>query len=70
MTPVNRVKTRGRTGGPEDGGGGGDPKFGALTITSECSGRVVNTEETRVITLMTKGGGGATGFCPKTQFAC
>ena len=31
MIPVNRAKTRGQTGGPEVGGG--DPKFGALTMT-------------------------------------
>ena len=54
---MNCAKTRGRTGCPEErGGGGGDPKFGALTITSECSGRVANMEETRVVTLMTRGG--------------
>ena len=41
---------------------GGDPKFGALTITLEHSGRVAKTEETQVVTLMTRG---VTGFRPK-----
>ena len=64
--PVNLAITRGQTGGPERGGG--DPMFGAPTITLERSGRVTKTEETWVITLVTRGGGGGgggvTGFRP------
>ena len=47
--------------------GEGDPKFGALTITLERSGRVAKTEETRVVTLVTRG---SNRISSKTQFAC
>ena len=65
MIPMNRAKTRGRIGGPEDGVV--ILSLEPLTITSERSGRVAKMEETWVVTLVTRG---VTGFHPKTQFAC
>ena len=50
---MNDGKTRGLTRGPKMGC---DPKFGALTLKLECPGRVTKTEETQVVTLVTRWG--------------
>ena len=60
--PVNLAITQWTNWGSLEKRGESDPKFGALTITLECSGRVAKTEETRVVTLVTRG---VTEFHPR-----